>query len=105
MGFPTKSLPQIERRPNVSAAFPTTYSVALFVSEIRFFWRNAVTFEVELQERHCIRRYFLRFFGWQNLLKTDLIDEVFAFQVDQMRPLLSVGQMRRNFEKVRNFSS
>jgi hypothetical protein len=28
MGFPTQSLPHIERRPNASAAFPTTRSVA-----------------------------------------------------------------------------
>ena len=32
-----------------------------------------------LQVRHCIRRCFLRFFGWQNLLDADLINEVFAF--------------------------
>ena len=36
-GIPTKSLPHIERRPNASAAFPTSCSVALFVSEIRSF--------------------------------------------------------------------
>ena len=29
---------------------PTTYSLALFVSEIRSFWRDAVTFEVEVAE-------------------------------------------------------
>jgi len=33
-----------------------------------FFWRNPVT-----------RRYLLRLFRWQNLLNTDLIDELFAF--------------------------
>ena len=32
----------------------------------------------ELQKCHCIRRHFSRFFGRQNLLSTDLINEVFA---------------------------
>ena len=48
--IPTKSLPHIERRPNVSTAFPTTDSLAVFVSKIRSFWRDAVTFEVEVAE-------------------------------------------------------
>jgi hypothetical protein len=43
-------LPRIERRPYVSAAVPTTYSVALFVSEIRSFWRNVMTFEAGATE-------------------------------------------------------
>ena len=37
-------------KTDASAAFPTSYSVALFVSEIRSFWRDAVTFEVEVAE-------------------------------------------------------
>jgi hypothetical protein len=47
-----------------------------------------------LQKCHCVRWFFLRFFGWQNLLDTDLINQVFRVQVGQMRPLLIVGQMR-----------
>ena len=42
-----------------------------------------------------LERCSLCFFGWQNLLNTDLIDEVFAFYVGQMRPLFIVGQMRQ----------
>ena len=49
-GFPTKSLPHIERRPNASASFPTRYSVVLLVSEIRSFWRNVMTFEAGAAE-------------------------------------------------------
>jgi hypothetical protein len=36
----------------------------------------------------------LLFFGRQNLLDADLIDEALALQICQMRPLLIVGQMR-----------
>jgi hypothetical protein len=50
MEVPAKSLPHGKRGPNASAAFPTTLSLASFVSEIRFFWRNVVTFEVEVAE-------------------------------------------------------
>ena len=44
----------------------------------------------------ALGRYFLRLFGWQNLLDTDLINEVFAFSVDQMCPLFITGEMRPN---------
>jgi hypothetical protein len=37
-------------KTDASAASPTSYSVALFASEIRSFWRDAVTFEVEVAE-------------------------------------------------------
>jgi hypothetical protein len=37
---------------------------------------------------------FLHLFGWQNLLNTDLIYKVFAFQVGEVRSLFVVGQMR-----------
>ena len=78
MRFPTNSLPHIERKPNALAAFPTTYSIALFVSEIRSFWRDAVTFEVGVAEMPLHWWFFLRVLRWQNLLNTDLINEVFA---------------------------
>jgi hypothetical protein len=64
---PPKSLPQIERRPMSRPASPTTA---------------------------CQK--FALFRGWQNLLNTDLINEVFAFQVDQLCTLFVVGQMRPN---------
>ena len=42
---------------------PTTQSVALFVSEIRSFWRKVMTFEVEVAEvppRYAVFLTFLR---------------------------------------------
>jgi len=36
---------------DASAAFPIKLSLASFVVEIRSFWRDAVTFEVEVAER------------------------------------------------------
>jgi hypothetical protein len=78
MVVPTKSLQHIERRPTPRQR-SRAYSVALFVSEIRSFWRDAVTFELEVAEATALGRYFLRLFGWQNLLDIDLTNEVFAF--------------------------
>jgi len=52
-----------KRRPNASAAFPTIGRVAYFVSEIRSFWRNAMTFEAEVAEvplRYAVFLTFLR---------------------------------------------
>jgi hypothetical protein len=50
MGFPTKSLPHIEHRPNAAE------TLSYFVSEIRSFWRNAMTFEVGVAEMPlCLR--------------------------------------------------
>jgi hypothetical protein len=39
----------------------------------------------------ALGQHFLCFFGWQNLLGTDLINKAFALQVGQMRPLFIVG--------------
>ena len=50
-----------------------------------------------MQKRHRIRVYFLRFIGGrQNLLNTDLIDKVLAFQVGQMRPFFVVCKVITN---------
>jgi hypothetical protein len=50
IGVPTKPLSHIERRPIAAAAFPTVKSLAQFVSEVRSFRRNAMTFEVGVAE-------------------------------------------------------
>ena len=47
-----------------------------------------------MQKIQCIYGLLLRLFGWQNLLNTDLINQVFTFHVGQVRPLFIVGQMR-----------
>jgi hypothetical protein len=52
------------------------------VSEIRSFWRNAMVFEARVAENTALGQQFLRFFRWQNRLKKDLIDKVFAFRRD-----------------------
>jgi hypothetical protein len=50
-----------------------------------------------LQKRHRIRVYFLRFIGGpQNLLNTDLVDKVLAFQVGQMCPFFVVCKVIPN---------
>ncbi len=47
-------------------------------------------------EMPCVYGLFLRLFGWQNLLNTDLIYKVLTFQVGEVRPLFIVSQMRPN---------
>jgi hypothetical protein len=50
MGIPTQVAAADQRKPSVSAAFQPTYSVAQFVSEVRSFWRKAVTFGVDVAD-------------------------------------------------------
>ena len=86
MRFPTKSLPRIERRPIASAAFPSTASLAHFVSEIRPFWRNA-PFRAKAYARAA-----------DNLLALSLpIDQIIA--QDRLREIFGIGEAIADFIK------
>jgi len=67
------------RTLNASAAFPTTRSVGKFVSEIRSFWHDAVTFEAGVTEISLHYVVFLTF------LPGGKISDVPAFVFAQMR--------------------
>ena len=66
---------------------PITPTLSYFVSEIRSFWRNAMTFEVGVAEmplRLCVSSYILS--GEEIFSNTDLINKVSTFELSQMRP-------------------
>jgi hypothetical protein len=80
---------------------PITRTLAHFVSEIRFFWRNAMKFEAGVAEMPLrLRSSSYVFSQWQNHLNTDLTNKVSASQVNQMRLLFIVGQTRPSFQTL-----
>jgi hypothetical protein len=62
---------------------PITLTLSYFVSEIRSFWRNAMTFEVGVAEMPLRLRSSS---GGEIFSNTDLINKVSTFELSQMRP-------------------
>jgi hypothetical protein len=66
---------------------PITRILAYFVSEIRSFWRNAMTFEVGAAEMPLRLRSSSKVLSGDEIFSnTDLINKVSAFELSQMRP-------------------